>query len=369
MTLKEAQTPYRADIQGLRAIAVLLVIFGHLFPQLLPGGFIGVDIFFVISGYVITQQLQHLLQSDQRSILRRFYARRLRRILIPALIVILTTVICAKILLGPIFAFDAAYDGFWSTIFAANIHFDSQSRDYFASGMPQSLLQHYWSLSIEEQFYLVWPVIFLVLARLNLTKNSRVAITAGILTTSLAFSLAQIYLFNKTNFFSGPARAWELLAGCTLALTHVRARKITVLRFSSILLLMLFPLFLDQTMMWPDLYTVVIILLTLVICYPRENTQFRVLDNRAMVFIGDISYLLYLWHWPVLTITKNYVSNVGFTEIAFIIVATLALSISTFFLIERPLRRNTILISYPVTTVFSGLALIAATAIYLRSYL
>ncbi|MEY2814386.1 MAG: hypothetical protein RIS05_134, partial [Actinomycetota bacterium] len=125
MTLKEAQTSYRADIQGLRAIAVLLVIFGHLFPELLPGGFIGVDIFFVISGYVITQQLQHLLQSDQRNILRRFYARRLRRILIPALIVIFTTVICAKILLGPIFAFDAANDGFWSTIFAANIHFDS----------------------------------------------------------------------------------------------------------------------------------------------------------------------------------------------------------------------------------------------------
>ena len=145
----------RPEIQGLRAIAVLLVIFGHAFPQVFSRGFVGVDIFFVISGYVITQMLIRNINQPFGEYLADFYSKRARRILPSALLVIILTISVTYRFLGSITGGDTAKDGIWAVLFLANFHFSSQAVDYFASAIPLPILQHYWSLSIEEQFYIV----------------------------------------------------------------------------------------------------------------------------------------------------------------------------------------------------------------------
>ena len=154
------QLPHKREIQGLRAVAVLAVIINHTFPGLLPGGFIGVDIFFLISGFLITKQLLSLAKSERSlSALGIFYARRVKRILPSALLVIWVTIFLAFKYLGPVIGNETLRDGRWATIFFANFHFNSIKVDYFAQGVSAPLLQHYWSLAVEEQFYLFWPQI------------------------------------------------------------------------------------------------------------------------------------------------------------------------------------------------------------------
>ena len=223
MNSADIRHSFRSDIQGLRGVAVIFVIIGHVYPSVLPGGFIGVDAFFVISGYVITEQLKSLWLSNQKNLLASFYTRRILRIFPSALIVVSTTVLATRVLLGPVFGADTATDGFWSTVFLANFHFAALSQDYFASGVPQSAMQHYWSLSIEEQFYLLWPLIFIVLAKYALVKRYHILFVGALLLGSFAFCIANLYLLNGQNFFNSGARAWQLLAGCLLALEGRRA--------------------------------------------------------------------------------------------------------------------------------------------------
>jgi peptidoglycan/LPS O-acetylase OafA/YrhL len=360
---------FRSDIQGLRGLAVLLVITGHLFPDLLPGGFIGVDIFFVISGYVITQQIRSLWQSHSSRALAAFYARRIRRILGPALLVVVSTVITAKYLLGPIFAADAARDGLWSSLFLANLHFDNQARDYFAAGVPQSLVQHYWSLSIEEQFYLLWPLLFLIFLFRARNKMVIIAATGTLLVASLTFAMVNNYALDNLNFFNSGARAWELLAGCLLAAIQPRSRNIIVIRLFSIAALLGFSIFLEPSMFWPNAYSVLVIIAAVALCFPPSQARFRPLDNPVMEYLGDLSYLLYLWHWPILTIAKNYFVDFNYRHTLMVILLTLVTSIASHYLFEKPLRSSQLLIKRPALTITGGLTIIAISAIYLGSFL
>ena len=162
-----AKLSHRREIQGLRALAVLAVITNHLFPDLLPGGFLGVDIFFLLSGYLITSQLMELSALDNtRHSLLVFYARRIRRILPSALLVIWVSVFLAYRYLGPVVGNENLRDARWSTLFFANSHFNSLKVDYFGQGTSSPLLQHYWSLAVEEQFYIVWPILLLLIVQL-----------------------------------------------------------------------------------------------------------------------------------------------------------------------------------------------------------
>src|SRR5580704_4136136 len=158
---------FRPDVQGLRAVAVLLVVLYHANVPDLTGGFVGVDVFFVISGFVITGLLLRERHSTGPTSLFSFYARRCRRILPAATLVVVVTVIAAYVFLGVVAGSGTADDGRWAAAFLANVHFERVGTNYLLSQQLPSPLQNFWSLSVEEQFYLVYPTLFLVVARLK----------------------------------------------------------------------------------------------------------------------------------------------------------------------------------------------------------
>lgn len=162
----------RGDIQGLRALAVLLVVFGHAGLLALTGGYIGVDVFFVISGFLITSLLLREATGTGRLSLAGFYARRAKRILPAATATLVATAIAATALLPYVQAQSALHDIAWAAIFAVNIHFGQARTDYFATNLPPSPIQHFWSLSVEEQFYLVWPTLMIVVLIVGARRSS-----------------------------------------------------------------------------------------------------------------------------------------------------------------------------------------------------
>src|SRR5690606_20639847 len=210
-----ARAPQRRDIQGLRAVAVLAVIAGHVVhaPQ---GGFVGVDIFFVISGFLITGLLLREVDRTGTISFRRFYERRAKRILPAAVVVIAATIAGAFVLLGPSSGRDVALDGLASAVFAGNWRFALEGVDYFAQGTPPSPLQHFWSLGVEEQFYLVWPWLMLAIvvfaARRTSWSSARVRrLTRTVIALLTLASLAWAFVETRTNptfaYFSTFSRA------------------------------------------------------------------------------------------------------------------------------------------------------------------
>jgi peptidoglycan/LPS O-acetylase OafA/YrhL len=210
---------FRGDIEGLRGVAVLLVVFGHLtgWPR---GGFIGVDVFFVISGFLITGLLVSERERTGRISIRGFYARRARRLLPAGILVLALTDLAAAVLLLPSRAHETFVDSVWAFGFLANVHFAQLGTDYFSLTRAPSAVQHYWSLSVEEQFYLVWPCLILLTFGIAKRAGRRalVVVTAVVVAASLAWSVISTANSPASAYFSSPARAWELGAGALLVL-------------------------------------------------------------------------------------------------------------------------------------------------------
>ena len=179
---------HRDDIQGLRAVAVLLVALGHAGVPFLSGGFVGVDVFFVLSGFLITGILLAEFAERGAISLPRFYLRRARRILPAAVLTLVVTDIAAHHLLNFVRAREAVSDSIWSALFVANFHFARQGSDYFAQGQPPSPFLHFWSLAVEEQFYFVWPSLLALLLALRLRRRL-LAVLAAIAAGSLVWSI------------------------------------------------------------------------------------------------------------------------------------------------------------------------------------
>jgi peptidoglycan/LPS O-acetylase OafA/YrhL len=335
------ETPYRPDIDGLRAISILLVVAYHAQPWLVPGGFIGVDVFFVISGFLITRIILTRVDAGTFSF-ADFYARRVRRIF-PALVVVLTATYLVGwfallpdqfVLLGENIAAGVA--------FAANL-FQLRQTGYFAPAAADNPLLHLWSLGVEEQFYIFWPPVILLLSSTAI-RSRWIAVIALV---SFALSLSIFFGYQTVAFYSPLTRAWELLAGGLLA--HVLlARKsdgwsepfglyLALLGLAAIVgpaLLM------DRDSTFPGLYALLPVFgAVLLIATPNSAVNKVLLSNRAMVWIGLISYPLYLWHWPVLSylgILRNGVPNV--MEIWAAVALSVILSWLTFRFVEIPLR-------------------------------
>ena len=166
---------FRPDVEGLRAVAIVLVVLYHVHAGLAPGGYVGVDVFFVISGFLITGQLVRELRTDGRISFLAFYARRARRILPAAMLTVIVTAVASALLLNPLAAKRALDDLPSAIYFGANIHFAAQGADYFNAGLSPSPIQHFWSLAVEEQFYIVWPLLLVVssLVWLRVRRRSR----------------------------------------------------------------------------------------------------------------------------------------------------------------------------------------------------
>lgn len=299
---------FRRDIQGLRAVAVLGVVLSHAGALWLPGGYVGVDVFFVISGFLITGLLHKEIVATGSIALRAFYARRIRRLLPASAVVLLATVAWSKIFLPPLLLPDIAQDALATSAFLSNMWFAYSGTDYLAGTAP-SLFQHYWSLALEEQFYLVWPLLMVAIAsascqtskglRVSLTCLSAVSLVACIVLTSVDQPWA---------FFGLPTRAWELGAGGLLAISAgaiskwpYRLRRL--LSWSGLATVLGTMVFFSEDLIFPGWAAVVPVVGALAIIAGGcgMDAPFRPLSSPVAQYFGKISYSLYLWHWPLLT--------------------------------------------------------------------
>lgn len=339
---------YRKDIDGLRAIAVIAVIFYHLDASLAPAGFFGVDIFFVISGYLITQSIRSDINKNSFTIYN-FYIRRVRRI-IPALffIVLVTTVFSFFIL--PINELREYVKSVFSvSTFTSNLFFWRHT-DYFSVAAELKPLLHTWSLGIEEQFYILFPV-FMLLTR-SLTGNRIKLWIAILLLLSFALNTSPLGInYPIANFFLPFTRVWELFIGAFIAINidDARNNKTTSTIFSFVgLAMILSSIFLlgsDSVSVFLGVNALLPTLGTALIIYfgngPHINMLSFALSNYFIRYIGLISYSLYLWHWPVIALTRNiYFGEFTLTIKLVIFTTTFILSALTYTFVEQPFRTN-----------------------------
>ncbi|WP_284461562.1 acyltransferase family protein [Chryseobacterium sp.] len=359
---------YRPEIDGLRTIAVTAVIIFHLNSYFLKGGFYGVDVFFVISGYLITSILIKSIEANKFSMLN-FWIRRVKR-LIPLLISVIITVL----IIIPQFVFRPYFKDVLSDVFPAafsyfNIHAYFNFGDYWGRGAENSYFLHTWSLSVEEQFYLVYPPFLLI--SYKYFKNFLKPLI--ILTTVSLFAFLFLVKANREfAFYMLPTRLWELSAGGILSCIPIKRVKDKVFRnllpFCGLLLIAISYVFSNSAI---DYYVLLPVLGTVLIIYfcSAEDILGKILSTELFTFIGRLSYSLYLWHWPVIILFKNlsfqlqYWNN--FQKYICILIITFLLSCISYYFIEKKTK------SYQHTPkiVFSGIVGIILLLFYFKSNL
>jgi len=318
---------YRPEIDGLRAIAVLAVILFHSGLEVLSGGFIGVDIFFVISGYLITAIIIRSLEKQHFSFLS-FYARRAKRLLPAALLMIFVTVSFASLILSPDKYYQLAKSAEFSNLFFANVWFMKNS-GYFDISTQISPLVHMWSLSVEEQYYFIYPLILFTAYRVGKLKAVFWCITI-IIAATFILNLTLVNTKPNFTFYMLPTRAWELGLG---ALIHF-IPKIKAAQFNSFLSVMgmaaiLYGLFsITEHDAYPGYLAVIPTLATALLIYSlnsKNNIVKGLLVSKPIVFVGKISYSSYLWHWPIIVFYRIYINERAFnsTEVVTLIILSL----------------------------------------------
>jgi peptidoglycan/LPS O-acetylase OafA/YrhL len=358
-----AKLSHRREIQGLRALAVLAVITNHLFPDLLPGGFLGVDIFFLLSGYLITSQLMELSAfNNTRHSLLVFYARRIRRILPSALLVIWVSTFLAYRYLGPVVGNENLRDARWSTLFVANSHFNSLKVDYFGQGTSSPLLQHFWSLAVEEQFYIVWPILLLVIVLLFRANSTKVLLAVVSIIGIVSFS--SIFMIEKTlTYFATQTRIWELCLGAILAIIGTR-KSLRLLQWTALAAVLLSLLLIDSSNQVPGFIIIPVLLATGLLLNVSDSKIQLLLNNRVMHYLGDLSFVLYLWHWPAIELHRQLsLTPLAAGDSIALFLITFVLAVLTHHLFENPIRFNKYLVQHPGVTVISGASALAVSVL------
>ncbi len=353
----------RKDIQGLRAVAVGLVVLDHAGVPFLPGGYVGVDVFFVVSGFLITQILVREASVRGTVSLGGFYARRARRILPASTLVLLVTALVSALTLSASRAQDVMEDVLWSSVFAANVHFARLDTDYFSLDRTLSPVQHYWSLAVEEQFYLVLPLLILLLVvvarrRYDAQKSFRSrwvmsAIISALVLDSLVWSIISTQTSPTTAYFSSLTRAWELGAGVLLALAVPRLRMLgrrprIVMSAAGLVAILVAAVVYDKATPFPGYHALLPVLGTVAVLAAGVGTDgqglARFLAWRPMTFIGDLSYSIYLWHWPalVLLVPLFATDDPDWLVKSVLMGGVVLVSMATYYLVEQPFRRGRI---------------------------
>lgn len=339
---------YRADIDGLRAVAVLAVVLHHLSAPLMPGGYVGVDVFFVISGYLITAIISREIQEGTFTF-ARFYGRRARRIF-PALFAVMTvTLVAGYFLLLPSDYSGTLRGALGTLFFASNLVFwRDMSRGYFAAtDAGLNPLLHTWSLAVEEQFYVFFPILLLLCYRYFLRHSLLILVACT--AVSLAGAAWLVQDKSVAVFFLSPFRAWELLAGSLLALNTVpviRSRASREIVAGGGLLAIVAACYMyDGTTTFPGLAALAPVLGAAAIMHAGSSGPSMaglLLEWRPMVYIGLISYSLYLWHWPLIVLVRYAMSMESITPyIPVLFAASMALGSLSYHFIEQPFRRGT----------------------------
>jgi peptidoglycan/LPS O-acetylase OafA/YrhL len=343
-TRQSQATRYRPEIDGLRAIAVIAVIINHFNSKILPGGYLGVDIFFVIYGYVITSYLHGRPSKDFKEFICGFYQRRIKR-LIPALAVFVIVMGICICLFNPDPRFSLR-TGIAAMLAHSNLYLLKHSANYFGEPSKLNPFTHTWSLGVEEQFYLIFPFLiwFSGYGRAEKQGEKNLLISASILTTASLVYFLYLHQFDQpAAYYLMPSRLWEMSAGC-LVFIGLKKRVPTIKLLEKIpasLIVMLITGVMFLPLSLAPIATIAIILLSsaLVSCLKVNTVAFRALTWRPVVYVGLISYSLYLWHWGILSISRW---TIGFHWWSIPIQASLmlVLAAASYRLIETPLRQG-----------------------------
>ena len=361
---------FRPDVEGLRAVAVTLVVLFHAGVTRLQGGFVGVDVFFVISGFLITGLLLREHEVRKSISIKGFYARRSRRILPAGMLVIIATMIMAWHYENPLTFPMTAVDGRWAALFAANIHFANVGTNYFSLGDQPSPLLHYWSLAVEEQFYIVWPTIVLLVG-LAVRKWS---MRYGILIVAAAGTVASFLwalhvegLNNTWAFFSPFTRAWELGIGAVAATVVIHARRLhkwagVALAWAGLAAIIYSGLTAD-----PNIYSATTLLVpvlgavAVIIGGASGIGAGHALALHPVRAVGRVSYGWYLLHYPPMILLAGEIwSPLPVHERLLIAAVTLVIAFAMYYALERPIRRARSLAVRPWASIAMGLACVGA---------
>jgi peptidoglycan/LPS O-acetylase OafA/YrhL len=404
---------FRPDIQGLRALAVAMVVIYHLYPSALPGGFAGVDVFFVISGFLITRQLWRGYQETGRISLVGFWGRRARRLVPAAALVLAATWVGARIVLPASVLQDTAAQIRASALYYQNWQLASDAVNYFKSADAASPVQHFWSLSVEEQFYIVWPVLFLLAALVATLGKSRhgrraaarlpaarngvgrpgagrpgaaacltiLVLTLVLVAGSLAYSIDDSRADPAAAYFVTTTRMWELGAGGLLALMPARLSGIIArqawLGWTGLAGVIASPFVLRGTAGFPGAVALLPVLAAGAFIAGPGRGRFgparfgpaRLMSAPPLVFLGGISYSLYLWHWPLIVLWTSHSGHaVGAVAGPGIAVVSITLAWLTKILIEDRVRLSPLLAGHgwrSLCTVLAAVVPVTLATIYL----
>jgi peptidoglycan/LPS O-acetylase OafA/YrhL len=354
----------------MRAVAVLLVMLAHAGAPWLPGGYIGVDVFFVLSGFLITGLLMRDASASGTVSIAKFYGNRAKRVLPAATVVLLTTVLAGVALLNYVRAGAIVKDSIWAALFSANIRFATLGTDYFARDQPTSPLQHFWSLAVEEQFYLVWPLLVGLVLVMGTNKRRKAAdraearrtrlggLLALICVASLLWSVLDTSRSSDTAYFSTLTRAWELGAGALVAIFAARlaslpARVKAVLAGGGLLVIISAAMWFTDATAFPGVAALAPIVGTVGIIVGGMTSKSgsgrrgpfsatALLGRQPLRWIGDASYSLYLWHWPFLVIGAAYLGEreLPFASNLLLLGCAGVVAALTYHGIENPIRNR-----------------------------
>jgi len=371
MTETHPKSYFRPDIEGLRAIAIGAVLLFHAGVPWAEGGFIGVDVFFVISGFLITGLLVREWNDHGRIDLVVFYARRFRRLLPAALLAIVVTVVASWFILSELRFPSVAVDAAAASLYVSNIRFAAESIDYLGAETAPSPLLHFWSLGVEEQFYLFWPLVVLLSLRLLALRRLWIVV-AAMAVVSLALALVWTDIAAPWAFFSLPTRAWQLGAGALIAIGVLRLPRrtpplaATALTWLGLALIGVGVLVIGTDTPYPGTAALLPVVGTALAIIGTSHTRglpARLLATRFPRWIGRISYSLYLWHWPILVLVPIAlgVESVWF-NLGLVLVATLIAWASTE-LYEAPIRHGRILSMRPSASIVVAVAASVVVAV------
>lgn len=364
---------YSPPIDGIRAISILAVLLFHVAPQALTGGFTGVDVFFVLSGFLITSIVLHDMRAGAFS-MREFYLRRIQRLLPNVIVTVLAVLLLWSWLLPPSTARQTGSHGLWAIVNLSNVFIWKNLGGYWGNAAEFAPLTHTWSLGVEEQFYLLFPASMLLLMRIARDRLTHALIAlAGL---SVAFCVYQTSTSPSAAFYLLPSRVWELLLGAALAsspvtIAHPRAREAAgalglAVLFASFVIIGEHSAFPGVVALAPALGAAMV----LVAVTSGDSLVSRLLSTRVMVGTGRLSYSLYLWHWPLITLGKLLADLYGYPPLAGSIAGGLAgvlLSVLAYLWIEQPLRQRGPGRPWRLATIGAGFALTVALSATLSS--
>jgi peptidoglycan/LPS O-acetylase OafA/YrhL len=375
----EAGTPpgdrrFRPDVQGMRAIAILLAIVYHAGLPGFSGGYVGIEVFFVISGFVITGLLLREREATGLTSIRTFYGRRARRIIPAATLVIIVTVIVTYHSLGPLIGHETAVDGQWAALFLANVHFQAVGTNYLVAQSPPSPLLNYWSLGVEEQFYIVYPTLFLLIgwwARRRSFKARLTVVLVAVIVASYACSIVLTSVNAQSAYFSLLTRSWELALGGLIAVHGAYFRRIprawaAVASWVGLAVILVASVTLTGSSVYPGALVAIPTLgAGLVIAAGASEPKWgveRLLRLQPFQFLAAISFSLYLWHWPILEIAAQSrgVTRLPAWDNVLLLLAAGVLATLTYYFFENPFRHSRYLGRRPWASLVVGACLIGS---------